>query len=533
MSNIDNKETIELKHTTGTASMIGTVAIVGALIGFWLQLIVAYYFGAGGDTDAYFMAASTSEMLAKLLLGGSITAVFIPTLVEKIAHRQAEEAQEMAFNLIHLVSSMLLIVLFLVGWMSDAFVSFIAPGFDQATHQLTVNLLRILLPSFGLLFLVELISGILQATQAFFFPALLRVIAPLTAIATLLVLHNEIGIAALAVGSVLGSVAQLAFVVWGLYRQGWHYRLVWRVRDPAIKKIFVLAYPFILSVLMTQVAGITYRVLVSRLEPGSLAALKFAEKLTQLLTIVFLNSVTAVIYPVLSAKAAKQDVVGMRSTIGAAIRLICFTTVPIITAVVLLREPIIALIYQRGSFSEQDAAMTSIALLLLVVGLTVNGISSVLGHATLALQETRAAVAVSIASQAIAIFLFVMLVPRFSHAGLALGSSLVPIVIAVLYWLYLSRFIPGMALVFYHVTYGKMALLALITLAIISYLRPVTQGLFPNRTLSLILEIFIPTAAGAIFYAGGAYWWKIPEMVETVGMMKNKLIRLKIFGNKL
>src|SRR6185503_16691680 len=109
----------------------------------------------------------------------------------------------------------------------------------------------------------------------------------------------------------------------------------------------------------------------------------------------FLSSITTVIYPLLSEKASQRDYVGMRETIASSIRLMSLITVPLIIGIAMLREPLIAFIFQRGSFDAFDTEQTSIALLFLVLGLTVNGISSVLGHATLALQETRASVAVS------------------------------------------------------------------------------------------------------------------------------------------
>ena len=158
---------------------------------------------------------------------------------------------------------------------------------------------------------------------------------------------------------------------------------------------------------------------------------KFAEKITQLLTIMFLNSVTLVIFPLLSEKASKNDVAGMRSTIASAIRLVVFTLTPVVIGVAMLRDPFITVVYKHGTFSETDAAMTSIALLFFVIGLITNGISSIFGYTVLALKETRASVAVSISSQAIAISLFVLLVPKLQHAGLALASSLVPISIAL------------------------------------------------------------------------------------------------------
>jgi putative peptidoglycan lipid II flippase len=331
------------------------------------------------------------------------------------------------------------------------------------------------------------------------------------------------GIFALAAGAVVGAVTQLIILLWGLRREGLTYRFIFAPRDPAIRHIFHLVYPFILSVLVTQAAGITYRVLVSDLPAGSLAALKFSEKITQLLTVIFLTSVTAVIYPLLSRKAAERNFIGMRETIASSLRLITFVTVPIIAGVVLLREPLIMFLFQRGSFTADDTLLTSAALLYLVLGLTVNGFSSVLGHATLALQETRASVAVSIASHVIAIFLFVLLVPQLAHAGLALASSLVPIIIALLYYLYLTRYIPDLKLIFWHRTYVQTFLLTAVLVATVAALRPFVARLTDYAALSAFFQLVLPAAAGSLVFFGGAYLWGIPEMHDVLAIVRHKL----------
>ena len=518
----------EFAQTATSAGMIGLAAFAGSLVGFFLQLLVAYYFGASNQTDAYFMALSTSELLSKLLLGGSITAVFLPMFISRLAQGKAQAAWHMALNLLHLTLVAFVILLACLAFFADPFVSFISPGFDAATHELTTRLLLVLLPSFAVLYLVELTTSMLQALHHFFVPALLRIVSPVVSILTILALVKSIGIYALALGVVIGAFIQLFMLLSTLRRQGFSYSFVFQPFDPAIKRLIYLTYPFLLSVLITQGAGITYRILVSDLASGSLAAIKFAEKITQLLTIIFLNSVTMVIYPILSAKAAQHDWLGMRDTIASSIRLIFFVTVPVITGVALLRLPLISFIYQRGSFSASDAAMTSVALLFLAIGLTTNGISSVLGHATLALQETRAAVAVSIASQAVAISLFVLLVPKLAHAGLALASSLVPLAIALLYFLYLTRFLPHLSSIFIHSTYIKTIVLTLLMGTLVFLISPWTMLITDTRPVSLFLQLAVPALLGAAFFITAAYLWRIPELIQLLSIVRLRSSKLTL-----
>src|SRR5688572_24999113 len=105
----------ESQQTVSSAGVIGLTAFGGALVGFVLQLLVAFYFGAGSETDAYFMAISTSEMLSKLLLGGSITAVFVPVFIERLTQGDKKSAWSLALNVLHLTSALFIAATVLLG----------------------------------------------------------------------------------------------------------------------------------------------------------------------------------------------------------------------------------------------------------------------------------------------------------------------------------------------------------------------------------------------------------------------------------
>ncbi len=510
----------EFKHTATNAGIIGATALAGALVGFFLQLLVAYYFGAGNQTDAFFMAQSTSEMLAKLLMGGSITAVFIPLFVERLAKRQEDDAWHLALNIFNIMTGVYVLLIGCIWIFAKPFVHFIAPGFTGETYTLTVLLLRMILPSFLFLFLVEFATSILHSFKLFALPASLRIVAPAVSLISILLFAKTVGIAALAIGVVAGSIVQFLILLIGLTKRGMRYRFFIDLKDSAIQSLIKLVYPFIFSILMTQAAGIVYRVLVSGLAEGSLSALKFAEKITQLLTIVFLNSVTIVIYPMLSQKAGLKDTEGMRSTIASAMRLIVFVTLPIILVVAILRDPIVTFLYQRGSFTIADTAVTSAALLYLVLGLTTTGISSVLGHAVLAIQKTRAAVAITIGSQIVAITLFAIFVPLMGMRGLALASSLVPLSSALLYFLYLRKHIPSLGMIFVHATYRKTIVLA-------AFSTLVAWGTLSLLPVHVVIQIIVPTIAGAICYLILAQLWHIEEMRKVSSMIRAKFTTYK------
>lgn len=502
------------------SGIIGLTAAVGAVFGFFLQILVAYYFGASATTDAFIMAQSTSELLGKIFMGGSVTAVFIPLFVYRLTRNKTKDAWSLGLNIVNTMACAYFVLIIGIWLFADVLIYRMAPGFSEETHILTVSLLKTLLPSFLFLFLVEFATSMLHSFKEFALPASLRIVQPIVSIVSILLLVRSMGIYALAIGVVVGSIVQLSILIFGLVKNGMHYRFFIHLKDPVLKDLIRFVYPFIFSTTVTVWAGIVYRILASSLEEGSFSAIKYAEKITQLMTIIFLNSVTIVIYPLLSEKAELQDTIGIRETIGSSIRLIVFITLPLILAVALLRDDIIPFLFQRGSFSAQDAVYTSIALLYLVLGLTTTGISSILGHAVLAFQKTKGAVVITIASQVVAIVLFVLLTPRMGLAGLALASSLVPLSSALLYYLYLTRFIPSLHLIFIHSTYMKTIIL--------SSLSSLCIWAFMQLGLPSLAEMVLSLTGGSLLYLGLSHLWHIEEMQQITRIFLSKFQKLKV-----
>jgi putative peptidoglycan lipid II flippase len=183
----------------------------------------------------------------------------------------------------------------------------------------------------------------------------------------------------------------------------------------------------------------------------------------------------------------------------------------------LLARPLIEVAYMRGSFSPEAAALTTSAFFFLIIGLITNSISSILGHATLAFQKTKAAVMVTIASQITAIALFYLLTPAMDVAGLALASALVPLSSALLYFVYLKRFVPSLWLAFKHPMFARTIFITFVMSIVVI----ITHSLTLNT--NAYLQLFLPTILGGTVFLTGAYLWKIEEMQTVTDLAFGKI----------
>lgn len=492
-------------------SLIGLSTIGALVVGFFLQLAIAYRFGASGNTDAFFMAQGTSELLAKILLGGSLASVFLPMFVEHLTHNRPEQAWKLANHLLHLAAVVAAIVLGLLALFTDQIVSFIAPGFSPEVHLTTVRLLRIMLPGFFFLLLSDLLIAILHSFRVFGIPAATRVIPPAVTLACVLLLAPRYGVTTLAIGTLLGATINIVLLCIALLRAGYVYEPVFSLRDPDVRRVIRLVAPFVLSILAAQGAGIIYRILVSHFPEGSLSALKFGEKIFQMTNTLFLSSITTVAFPAFSRAVAARAWDEVRSTMRQAIRVMAFFGVPLMIGIILLRTPLVRLLYERGSFTPEDTAATAAVLGLFLIGLIANGVSSLLGHLALALKVTRVSVLATIGAQICSIILFLILAPRMGIRGLALASALSPFVLTTLYVVFLRRQVKGLM----HAIFdpGLLAFVgsgAALGIAIILVKRflplPASQGLADAALV--VTSAF----AGSMIYLLISKFLKIPEI---------------------
>lgn len=506
---------------------LGAASLLSAAAGFLLQLLIARYFGASAATDAFFMAQSTSELLSKILLGGSLASVLLPMLVERLTHQKTKEAGELFWNTFWTASLLFVLLLIPLALFTKHFVGWIAPGFSPETAALTTRLLRLMLPAFLFAFLTQVTVAALHARREFTLPAFLRLTVPVISMVLLLAAVRYWKIYTLAIGMLIGSGIQLTFLLWKAWRDGLPLA-PWRPLDPALKRLLILLSPFILSVLATQGAGIIWRILVSGLPAGSLAALKFAEKIFQLLNIIFITTATTIAFPAFSTHLARVDFSRFMQSLRQVVRFLLFITLPVSAAVMIVRSDLIYLLYQRGAFDQGATKATSAALLFFMLGLAPNGISALLGHAVLAQKATKVAVGVTIFSQAVAIFLFWLLIKPLGHAGLALAASLVPLSIIAGYATFLAKRIPPFRKIWRDPFYLQVGVLVLIAAVVMQ----VVLRIFPSAPLPPLLaslcRLALTVGSGAGLYLFLASLWRLPEAYLTWQLLSNAVKWLKL-----
>ncbi|HET9909467.1 MAG TPA: murein biosynthesis integral membrane protein MurJ [Anaerolineales bacterium] len=440
------------------ARAAGTVmfAIVfGQLAGLLRGVLVARAFGASPELDAFFAANRVSETLFLLVAGGALGSAFLPTFTGLLAKAERDSAWRLASTLAKVVTLTLSLLAFLLAIFAPQVVRYaLAPGLSANTElfSLTISLLRIQMISAVLFGLGGLIVGILNAHQVFLIPALTPALYQFGIIFGAVVLAPSMGIYGLAWGVVIGALMYLVIQVPRLIRlfpQPFPSSNLSNVRDPNTRQVLLLMLPRLLGVAVVQLNFWVNTNLASTMEEGSVTGLYYGFSLMLMAQAAIAQSVAIAAMPTFSAQHALGKTDEIRSSLAASLRGILMMSLPASIGLILLREPIISFLYQRGEFNEHDVQLVAWALLWYAAGLVGHSIMEVLTRAFFAQQDTRTPVLIGTIAMALNVVFSLWFSSLFQQigwfplGGLALANSLATALEATALFIVMRRRLNG------------------------------------------------------------------------------------------
>lgn len=413
------------------SSIFNTMLISGGLglskiLGFLRETIIAAYFGASYLVDAFLVAQMVPQVLFSMI-GSSLTTAVIP-LVTEYKEKKGLESVLAFLNSITTIMLGICVLLVLVGWVgAEIIVHLAAPGFSGAAYQLAVKLTRIMFPMIIFLGLSGLGSGILMSQKRFLYPSFVGIPYNIVIISGLIIAARQWGVAGLAVATVLAVASQWLFQVPDLRRSGFGYRPRIEWKHPGLKQMLKLIIPVTISTGVGQINLLVNRILASGLLEGSIAALNYANKLNTLAYGVIGSAVSRAVYPEMSEAAVMEDKDKFLKSLYRSINSLLLILVPFAVGMMILREPLVRAVYQRGAFDDNAAGLTMAAVFFYAVGMPFISVREIVLRAFYSLQDTLTPMKIALFTVALNVVLNLILVRYLAHGGLALGSSIAAI----------------------------------------------------------------------------------------------------------
>ena len=442
MTGRSGSEAIFSRPWGGVAGAVIVVAVgfLGSrLLGVVRTMTIADAFGTTPDLDAYWVAFRLPDLIFQVLAGAAMGSAFIPTFARYIAQKDEGEAWRLASSVLNLVAAITGVLAVAAVILAPWLVPLMAPGLEEGLQDKAVELTRIMLVSPILFAVSGMLTGILNARQHFFLAALAPMFYNLSIIFGAVFLSGPWGVQGLAAGVVLGSGLHLLVQVPGLFGVGMRYHLEAHWRHPGVREVTRLMLPRMAGLAAAQANFVVAIFFASRLEEGSISALNYAWMLAMMPLALFGVAIATAVFPTMAQQAATDSLNRMQSTLYASLRYSLFLVIPASVGLILLRDPLVTLLLERGEFDPRSASITSSALLFYSFGLFAHSTVEIISRGFYALRDTRTPVALALLSMVLNLLFSIALVGPMEHDGLALAMSLATIIEASLLVIFLQR----------------------------------------------------------------------------------------------
>ena len=533
--------------TTATHRSIGTVAgctLLSRVLGLVRDILSAGAFGVGGTWSAFSVAWTVPNLFRRLFGEGALSAAFIPVFTDYLETKDRAEA----WRLWGVVTALLATLLGLLLILGEAVLLVIwALGARSAAATLPLALTAVMLPYAFFICLTALKGAVLQSLRRFTVPALAPVILNVCWITAVALIVPRVGggptrqIFVLAVAILAAGVLQLLIHFPALKRVGASLRLAWDLHHEGVKRILTLMGPMILGLAIFQLNVLLDKLiaygLVAResnggvlrllgreialpMQEGAAAALYWADRLYELPVGVFGIAVATVLYPALSAHAARGDTHLLLGDLRKGMRLVVFIGLPAGIGLILLGRPIVALFYGHGRFLDNPDSVARVARILAFYATAVWAYcaNQVLVRGYYALKDSKTPVKVGAAMVGLNLALNLTLIWFLAEAGLALATAIAAvarlIVLALILRRRLGRF-GGRELA----ASGARAVLATVVMAaaVLGAMHALGAAAPDASVPAKVVHLGGPLVAGLIGYLVAAALLRCRELKELVG----------------
>ncbi len=418
--------------------MFGTCA--SRVLGLVREILIASFFGATRQLDAFYVAYTLANLSRQLLAEGALSAAFIPVFSRLLTREGRPRALLLARQALTVLLGAGTLVVLLGIWGSPVLVRLMAPGFGSDSFRMAVSLTRSLFPFLLLVSVAALAMGVLNSMDRFFVPAVAPALSNAVFIGVLLLFAQRGGDPGILVwGVLLGGLSQMCLQwLWTLRLGMPLVPALPRREDTELRKMLTLFLPYAAGLSLNQLMPVISKIFGSYLEPGAISVLNYADRVLQLPLGLFVIAISQAILPLLS-KIEPEDDVSFLAALQDAVRFGCFVVLPVSVGMLLLADPMVHLLFYRGAFSPWAWKATSGALACYALGLPGMACNTILLRGLYARGYAKKAVLVTLTSVGTHLICSLVLMRFLSFRGLALSASISFTAAALVGYLLLRR----------------------------------------------------------------------------------------------
>ncbi len=515
------------KMLKSTGAM-GAATLLSRVLGMVREIVYARFMGDGAVAGAFQVAFQIPNLFRRLLGEGALTAAFIPVFKQK----EKTEGEEAMWHAANAVISGLLVaasVIVLLGVLGISFALGVI-HFDEAGTVLMLQLLRVMFPYLLLVCLAAVCMGMLNARGHFFIPALGAALLNVVMIASVYFLAPRLGtkpeqqVFGLAIGVLLAGAGQALFQLPLLWREGFHYHWIKPWSDPTVRRVVKQMLPATVGVAAFQINVMLASGFAFAIEPEIVAAFGYAVRLMELPQGVFGISLAMYLLPTLSGLAAEKKYPEFRTTLRDGLGYLLFINLLATVILIVLAEPIIRLLFERGLFDAAATRRVTVGLIALAPGLLAFSGVNIFARAFYALGDTKTPMKISVFCLVMNALLTLPMVWFLREAGLGIANTATAFMNVSLLAFALRKKIARLDLE----ALRKPALSLLICGGVAALAAWGVSAVWENRLGHATFvhqtgAVFIPMLAATLVYFAAAFALRVPFTQEFVALIRRRL----------
>lgn len=426
----------KLKKVGFSAAVISIMIVLGKVCGFVREIVLSHYYGTSNVTDAYIMNGN----IVGVLFGwfSTLYVCFTPIYLQTKKHGGNKQADEFTRNVITIFTLLAVLCVGLVYCIPEQIVSFIAPGFDPETKDLTLRFLKISV----LILLVHPftypLKSYLECNDHFIESSVPDVLVSVLQV-VIIALSGFGGTWLLPFAMFVPYLAQGICLKIFSRRKGFKYYP--QIQGSSeLKTLFQLLGPYFVSSLIVEINSMVDRYFASSLQRGSITVLNYASTLNSFVMNVFSIALLVIVYTKMSSAIAEKDTIKYQNILKKGIQIILFLFFPVTVGVIILAPEIVTCVYGHGEFSPDRVYETANVFRMYALSLAALAVRELLMRAMYSVKNMKIPISISLLSTFINMILNVILVKHLGAMGLAIATSASVIVVLPVYFILVKKY---------------------------------------------------------------------------------------------
>lgn len=413
------------------------ITILSKIASFISELIIAYILGTSEKADAYSMIIGIHQVIYPMLSVG-IWSVFLPKYKGILTKEGNEIAEKLANKVITMFIFISIVLVIIINIFAGNIIKVIATGFNVDLQTRCTSLLRIYSPYFIFVIISSIYAAILQSHDKFFGSQIREIVTYLPTIILGPILYKIYDLEGLIVALVLGSVLRLIILFPFLDFKS-KFKLDFEFKDNNIKDILLKMPSVLVTTGIEQLNTLIDKMMASGLSTGSVSSLNYGNKLVNAFNGLFTSTISTILYPTMSKLVAEEKKEELKKIIENTIIIVAIIVIPISMLMILFKEEIVSIVFQRGEFNENSVEVTSMVFCGYLVGMYYIGIKQIINNVFYSIGNTKVIMYISLISIIINIILNIILAKFLMTMGLAIATSIASIVYFILALVYLNK----------------------------------------------------------------------------------------------